>query len=84
MKNQNKAKPNYAKRFTKKKEKLSTRSEGFEDSTKGLISKYKFCEKKHKPNQYWHLQAECNYCHKIRYIEKICKEKHLLKLTQDK
>ncbi len=45
MKIQDKAKANYAKRFTKKKEKLSTRSEDSEDFTTGWISKCKLCEK---------------------------------------
>ena len=75
MKNQDKATANYAQRFTKKKEKPSTRSEDSEDSTIGLISKYKFCKKEHEPNECWHLQAECHCCHEIGHIEKFCKKK---------
>ncbi len=74
MKNQDKATANHAKRFTKEKGKPSTRSEDSEDSTTSLISKCKFCEKKHEPNECWHLQAECHYCHKIRHIAKFCKK----------
>ena len=75
MKNQDKATANYAKRFAKKKEKLSTRSESSEDSPTGLISKCKFCKKEHESNECWHLQADCYYCHKIGHISKFCKEK---------
>ncbi len=75
MKNQDKAKANHSKRFTKKKEKPSTRSKDSEDSTTGLISKCKFYEKEREPNECWKLQAECHYCHKIRHIAKICKKK---------
>ena len=75
MKNQDKATANFAKRFTKKKGKPSTRSEDSEDSTMGLISKCKFCEKEHEPNECWHLQAECHYCHEIGHIAKFCKKK---------
>ena len=60
MKNQDKATANHTKRFTKKKGKPSTRSEDSEDSTTGLISKCKFCEKEHEPKGCWHLQAECH------------------------
>ncbi len=45
IKNQDKATANYAKQFTKKEGKLSTRSEDSEDSTTDLISKCKFYEK---------------------------------------
>ena len=51
MKIQGKATTNYAKWLTNKKRKLSTRSEDSKDSTTGLISKCKFCEKKHKLNE---------------------------------
>ncbi len=40
-----------------------------------MISKYKFCEKKHKPNKCWHLQAERHYCYKIGKIAKFCEKK---------
>ena len=75
MKNQDKARANYAKRFTKIKEKPSTRSEDSEDSTTDSISICKFCEKIHEPNECWHLQAECHYCHKTGHIAMLCTEK---------
>ena len=75
MKNQDKATANYTKRFTKKKRKLSTRSEDSEDSTTGLISKCKFCKKEHEPNECWHLQAECHYCHEIGPIAMLYNKK---------
>ena len=65
MKNQNKVLANYAKWFTKKKKKPSTQSEDYEDSTTGLISKCKFCEKEHQPKKCSYLQAKCQYFTKL-------------------
>ena len=70
MKNHDKATANYAKQFPQKKSKPS--------ATDFVISsafKYKFCEKKHGPDECWHLQAECHYCHEIGHIVKFCKKK---------
>ena len=75
IKNQDKATANYAKRFTKKKGKPLTQTENSEDSNTGLLSKYQFCEKEHGPNECWHLQAECHYCHETGHIAKFCKKK---------
>lgn len=70
IKNQNKATANYAKQFFKKKSKFSTT-----DFAIGSASKYKFCEKKYRLDKYWHLQAECHYCHEIDHIAKFYKKK---------
>ncbi len=76
MKNHDKATANYAKRFTKKKGKSPvTQIEDSEDSTISPSSKCKFCEKEHGPNECWHLQAECHYCHDVGHIAKFCKKK---------
>ena len=39
------------------------------------MTKCKFCEKKHRPNECCHLQAECHYCHETDHIVKFCKKK---------
>ena len=76
MKNQDKATANYAKRFTKKKDKSSiAQIKDSEDFAAGPSSKCKFCEKEHGPNEYWHLQVECHYCHDVSHIAKFCKKK---------
>ena len=75
MKNQDKATTNYANRFSRKKDKPLTRPEDVEDSTISSSSKCRFCEKEHGPNECWHLQAECHYCHETGHIAKFCKKK---------
>ena len=70
IKNEDKTTANYAKRFIKKKENLPTRFEDSEDFTTNSISKCKFCDKEQKPNKCRHLQAECQYYHKIGYTAK--------------
>ena len=75
MKNQDKATANYAKQISRKKDKLLTRPEDVKDSTINLLSKCRFCEKEHWPNECWHLQAECHYCHATGHIAKFCKKK---------
>ena len=85
MKNQDKAIANYAKRFTKKKGKSSVAPiEDSEDFAAGLSSKCKFCEKEHGPNECWHLQAECHYCHDVGHIAKFCKKKSSPKISPPK
>lgn len=32
-------------------------------------------EKKHKLNEYWHVQARCYYCQKTGHISKLCHKK---------
>lgn len=76
MKNQDKIIANYTKQFTKKKDKLAVAQiEDFENSEGTSSFRYKFCEKDHRPDKYWQLQAECYYCHKIDHIVKFCKKK---------
>lgn len=75
IKNQDKVTANYAKRFLKKKSKLLTRTKNSKNPNTNLLSKCQFCEKKHEPNEYWHLQAECYYCHEIGQIAKFYKKK---------
>lgn len=76
MKNQDKARANYAKQFTKKKAKLPlSQLEDFQDLKPDLVTKCKFSKKKHKQNKYQHLQAKCHYCHKTNHITKFCKKK---------
>ena len=82
MKNQDKTIANYAKRFTKKKGKSPvSQIEDYKDSAVGPFSKCKFCEKEHGPNECWHLQAECHYCHNVGHIAKFCKKKSTLPRT---
>ena len=53
MKNQDKARANYAKQFTKKKAKLPlSQLEDFQDLKPDLVTKCKFSKKKHKQNKY--------------------------------
>ena len=69
MKNQDKATLNYAKRFTRKKDKFFTfKPKDSKDSETDLVPRCKFDEKKHAPNECWHLQAECHYCHETGHI----------------
>ena len=70
MKNHDKATANYAKRFPKKKGKPPAA-----DPAIGSASKCEFCEKEHGPDECWHLQAECHYCHETGHIAKFCKKK---------
>ncbi len=75
MKNQDKATANYAKRFTKRKSRLTNaKPEETEDSSNGTLTKCKFCEKEHRLNDCWHSQAECHYCHDTGHIAKFCKK----------
>ena len=82
MKNQDKATATYAKQFTKKKAKSPLNlPEDFQHPKPGLVTKCKFCEKEHRPNKCWHLQAECYYCHKTGHIANFCKKKLSLKAS---
>lgn len=56
MKNQDKVTANYAKWSTKKKAKLpSNQPKESQDLEPRLVTKCKFCEKKHIPNECWYL-----------------------------
>ena len=85
MMNHDKATADYAKRFTKKKGKsFITQIEDSEDFTISLSSKCKFCEKDYGPNECWHLQVKCHYCHNIGHIAKFCKKKSSPKTSPSK
>ncbi len=75
MRNQNKSMANYDKPLRGKKDQSpSNQPEDSQDLEPGLKTKCKFCEKQQRTNEYWHLQAECHYCHETSRIAEFCKK----------
>lgn len=59
----------------KKTKYISTQYKNSEDLGHSLITKYKFCKKKHGPNQCCYLKTDYHYYHKTGYIAKFYKKK---------